>query len=716
MVKPAGMFALILMMPCFAWQPGNDWPEAAGPNGTYASSVWDGGGGELSVLWRYPLHSVVSPVVFAGRVYAHGREGDGEVLIALDAFDGRMLWRFHFPGGAVGTPRIRTPEVAPVVDLETGNVTVLSSGRQLFCVSPDGRLLWQRHLAEHFGFSLSVGPHRPTLLRHDRLVICTFSLPASDGKGLERLVVGLDKNNGNLRWLVRDPADARVARAPATLVPLPEAPVLLVGGFADGPRFIQPETGEVMDIGLAERGAIRHFFMCGNKLMVQAKVATGEELRCYDLTRLVPSRPVPADVVSWRRAYVHPPQGWAAEEQVLVVMERDGTLEALEFEGGRIRWRARGLFQQARPFVLTPGGLAGLRGNRLVWRHREPEGLVEAGEVVVALPGPAVDGPAALVPAYHRFYVQSGRTLVALGRADSPRRVQPSLFQPLTGSAPSSLGEPAVLHIEPTRFHWSGRQPVRAFVTDRHGRRLREVQPQWTLDGFAGNVDAQGGLNLDLQNAWFGKLNASWQGLEAQAEVFRQTDQDVLLDLEALAAGSVPHYWTAVQHMAVEHFDGERVFAAVGEGERDVWALFHGFAAESAQVSGLVRAGQRGRRLPEMGLYYRGFFLSLMENGRGLRLSFGRGGDYPGVEAGFLWKQNIWYHLKIEVQREENSVVVRAKAWPQVEREPDHWQLEMTPRMGVPHGTGAGFFGRVYGRSRMLADNLWLRAVNKARY
>jgi len=81
-----------------------EWPQWRGPNrdglaaGVAAPSVWPK---ELKPGWKVTVGiGHASPVVSNGVVYQHARQGEEEVLLALDASTGKELWR----AGAIPAP------------------------------------------------------------------------------------------------------------------------------------------------------------------------------------------------------------------------------------------------------------------------------------------------------------------------------------------------------------------------------------------------------------------------------------------------------------------------------------------------------------------------------------------------------------------------------------------------------------------------------------
>jgi outer membrane protein assembly factor BamB len=135
-----------------------EWPQWRGPNrdglasGVAAPAVWPK---ELKPRWKVTVgigHS--SPVVSGGTVYQHARQGEEEVLLALDAATGKELWR----AGAVPAPyevnpaasgHGKGPKSTPVV--AGGRVFTLGIAGLLSAHdAKTGRLLWRKDFSKQF--------------------------------------------------------------------------------------------------------------------------------------------------------------------------------------------------------------------------------------------------------------------------------------------------------------------------------------------------------------------------------------------------------------------------------------------------------------------------------------------------------------------------------------------------------------------------------------
>jgi hypothetical protein len=92
-----------------------------------------------------------------------------------------------------------------------------------------------------------------------------------------------------------------------------------------------------------------------------------------------------------------------------------------------------------------------------------------------------------------------------------------------------------------------------------------------------------------------------------------------------------------------------------------------------------------------VGLINQRYIIALVGNSQELEVSSNH--DRVKVSVPFRWKENVWYTLKSRVDvAADGSGVVRAKAWPKGEPEPDAWTIEVPHK--AAHQEGApGLFG-----------------------
>ena len=96
-----------------------------------------------------------TPVLFKGRIYINGYQGDGpdlqEVVSCFDAETGARVWQHSFNDFLSDTIYLRYATSSPSVDAETGNVYVQGTQGLFSCFSSEGKLLWQHSLMEELG-------------------------------------------------------------------------------------------------------------------------------------------------------------------------------------------------------------------------------------------------------------------------------------------------------------------------------------------------------------------------------------------------------------------------------------------------------------------------------------------------------------------------------------------------------------------------------------
>jgi outer membrane protein assembly factor BamB len=135
-----------------------EWPQWRGPNrdglvvGASAPAAWPK---ELKEQWRVTVgvgHS--SPVVADGRVYQFARQGEDEVLIALDAATGKELWKtaghtVAYEMDSAATGHGKGPKSTPVVAggrVFTLGITGVLSAHD----AKTGKLVWRKDFGKQY--------------------------------------------------------------------------------------------------------------------------------------------------------------------------------------------------------------------------------------------------------------------------------------------------------------------------------------------------------------------------------------------------------------------------------------------------------------------------------------------------------------------------------------------------------------------------------------
>lgn len=127
---------LLALCACASLLAASDWSRFRGPNGTGISPdpfLPAELGRDRNVLWKAStLKGNSSPIVFNGRVWITGHEGDERVLLCYDAKSGRLLWRRSVLKARTEVPNPLNGPTTP---------TPATDGRAIFAFFPDFGLM-----------------------------------------------------------------------------------------------------------------------------------------------------------------------------------------------------------------------------------------------------------------------------------------------------------------------------------------------------------------------------------------------------------------------------------------------------------------------------------------------------------------------------------------------------------------------------------------------
>src|SRR6266851_1439915 len=130
------MRLLALCVTCACLLAASDWSRFRGPNGTGIAPdpfLPAELGRDRNVLWKAnTLKGNSSPIVFKGRVWITGHEGDERVLLCYDANNGRLLWRHSVLKARTEVPNPLNGPTTP---------TSATDGRSIFAFFPDFGLM-----------------------------------------------------------------------------------------------------------------------------------------------------------------------------------------------------------------------------------------------------------------------------------------------------------------------------------------------------------------------------------------------------------------------------------------------------------------------------------------------------------------------------------------------------------------------------------------------
>ncbi|MEM7353527.1 MAG: PQQ-binding-like beta-propeller repeat protein [Acidobacteriota bacterium] len=135
-----------------------EWPQWSGPDGDFTVAAgalaesWPEAGPRQ--LWKRPLGKGYSSILYRdGSLYTMYREGDNEIVVALDAATGTTLWQYR------DVPKFwrdmtdaygEGPNSTPLLVGDCLVAPSIAGGLRCFNVS-SGELIWQRDLPKDFG-------------------------------------------------------------------------------------------------------------------------------------------------------------------------------------------------------------------------------------------------------------------------------------------------------------------------------------------------------------------------------------------------------------------------------------------------------------------------------------------------------------------------------------------------------------------------------------
>jgi outer membrane protein assembly factor BamB len=345
-------------------EPGDEWAQFRGPNGTGISASKGlpvEFGPTKNVVWKTPLpagHS--SPVLGRDRIFLTGFEASRLWTIAVDRKNGKVLWRREVPRNRAD--RLQKPNnpasPSPVTDGE--NVFVFFQDFGLLAYDKDGKERWRVPLGpfnSFYGMAAS-----PILI--DDLVV----LPCDQDTGSFMLAV--EKKTGRVRWRTdrpevisgySTPIIYRPREGPAQIV-VPESFQLSAYSVTNGERvwWVRGLACEMKSIPAAEGDTI---YINGwgwpeNQPGKQIKVAPFEEI--------LPKHDANKD---GKIAKTEAPDEKLKSDLYFSVfdLDRDGLLNARDWEVYRAMMAAEnGLL------AIRLGGRGDMTDKNILWRYQRP--------------------------------------------------------------------------------------------------------------------------------------------------------------------------------------------------------------------------------------------------------------------------------------------------------------------------------------------------------
>lgn len=192
-------FGIACLLFVAAGSYGADWRQWGGPgtnfhvDATGLADKWPESGPKQ--LWKRALGPGYSSITAdAGKLFTMYRNGDDEVVVALDAATGKTVWEYKY-AAPVGKKYTRDfglgPNASPLI-LEDRIITIGFTAK-MNCISLDGKPLWSHDLLTDFhGEALAFGSSASPIL-YKGLVIALVG-------GKENGVIAFKPADGSVAW------------------------------------------------------------------------------------------------------------------------------------------------------------------------------------------------------------------------------------------------------------------------------------------------------------------------------------------------------------------------------------------------------------------------------------------------------------------------------------------------------------------------------------
>ena len=710
---PSLWLLVALLLPAAAIVSADNWPEWRGPDRTGVSpetglpSSWSPAGENLA--WRAPIGGRSAPVVFDNHLYLQTTAGAEpgaatganmqERIICFDADTGKVLWEHKYNIFTGDVPPHRIAWSSPAVDPATGNVFAISGGGTAMSLSKDGKLLWERSLAEEFGMWTTHGGRMSSpIVDGDQVIVSglTFTWGAHAG-GAHRFL-SLDKASGQALWYSAPegrPTDTIYANPYVAVVN--GARMMFSGGSDGAMHGLNVFTGEpVWNWPVSKRGLNTAALMVGDDIIVahsEENVPTSE----MGMIGAVPAAskgPLTDKNARWLMR--GPEIGYASpvsDGERVYAVENGGVLLAFDVKSGLQLWRKNiGTIQKSSP-VLADGKLyIGTENGKLYILRPRADGVDVLDEDWMgseAAPEPIVAAPAV---ARGRIYVTTMKATYAIGPKTSPK---PAGTKPPPPRPAPAGGAAATLHVTPTELLLKPGESIaltiRAF--DANGNPVTApADASWTMENLKGTLQ-NGKFTADKAAvAQAGVVKAASGSLTGVSRIRVIPDLPWTFDFEDGRETPPAHWVNATGKFVVRDVEGNKVLVKLAENPfafaKRARPFFGSTDFSNYTMEADVRTKEVRRQMADVGIVAQRYEMVLFGNHQRLELQPWQPETERTVKVPFAWDKDVWYTMKLEVQTLDGGKVrARGKVWKKGEAEPAGWTIERVDPIGNLKGS-----------------------------
>ncbi len=724
--------AVAVVLPATAVLRGADWPEWRGLARTGVStetglpSSWSPAG--QNVAWRAPYGGRSGPVVFGDHLYLQNTSGSGaaeqERVMCFNADTGKLLWEHRYNLFTSDVPPHRIAWASPAVDPATSNVFAISGNGLVMALSKDGKLLWERSLAEELGMWTTHGGRMSSpIVDGDQVIVSGLTFSWGQLAGGAHRFISIDKTSGQIRWISSPegrPTDTIYANP--FVADINGTRTFFSGGSDGAMHALKIATGEpIWNWKVSQRGLNTAALVIGGDVIV---THSEENLGSSEMG-MVATVPAAAKGIltdkeaRWVKRDIQAGYGSPVSDgERLYLVDNGGVLFAINLKDGSQAWRKNlGTIQKSSP-VFADGKLyIGTENGKLYILRPSATGVevLDEDELPVASDGKPETIVASPAVARGRLYIVSNEAMYAIGPKGTPKAGGGSGSG---GSGPASAAGPAAaLLVTPTEMVAKPGQAialtVRAF--DANGNAVANAgQATWALENLKGTI-ANGTFTPDPgAGAQAGLVKATIGSLSGFARIRVIPDMPWTFDFETSGETPPAQWINATGKFAVRSLDGSKVLVKLAENAfafaKRCRVFFSGPEYSDYTIEADVRAMERRRQRGDAGIVAQRYELMLSGSHQRIELQPWQPETERTAKADFAWKADTWYTMKLEVQSMgAGKVRARGKVWAKGEPEPATWSIERIDPIGNIKGA-AGLYAdapsATGGGSEIYYDNI----------
>jgi outer membrane protein assembly factor BamB len=734
-VRVPVVVALALLLPAAAALSGSDWPEWRGPARTGTSTEtglptsWSPSGENLA--WKAPYGGRSSPIVFGDRLYLQNTVGAGateqERLLCLNADTGKLLWEHRYNIFTSDVPAHRIAWSSPAVDPASGHVFAISGNGLLMSLSRDGKVLWERSLAEEFGMWTTHGGRMSSpIVDGNQVIVSGLTFSWGQYAGGAHRFISFDKSSGQIVWVSAPegrPTDTIYANPFVATV---NGVRMFFSGGSDGAMHaLKANTGEpVWNWLVSKRGLNTAALVVGDDVIVthsEENIISNE----MGMLAAVPTSSTGVLADKGARWLVRGVQaGYASpvsDGERIYLLDNGGVLLAFDLRSGKELWKQTiGTIAKASP-VLADGKLyvgtenTGDAGGKFFIIKPGPDKAEILDQDWLGTPQQSEQIIASPIVARGRVYVTSMDALYAIG----PKTATASTAKPAPAPepAPAGAGPATLVQVAPTELILEPGETIALTVRAFDAKGNPVASPgaaTWTLENLNGTI-ADGKFTADkAAAAQAGLVKATVGSLSGTARIRVIPDLPWTFDFEDGRDAPPPQWVNATGKFAVRDLDGSKVLVKLAENPFAFAKRCRPFMGSTEFSNYTIQADVRGmdrrRQMGDIGIVAQRYELVLFGNHQRLELQPWQPEIERTMKVDYKWNPNTWYTMKLEVQSLGGGRVrARGKVWPKGEGEPAAWTIERVDPIGSLKGA-PGLYAdapsQAGGGSELYYDNI----------